>query len=156
MRSESEMVKTSAFFLVSILYSVFIRFFLISFVSFFFFFVFLSLLPSLPSVTLFSIFVFVFAICLPFFCVCVYLNKCVGCSFSCTTLYHIIWENEVMKLACSDFKMESVWFRSHEHGGTVTVLPNSDVATRRIIIVQPTGTAGRDVLHGTLLLLPRA
>lgn len=46
-----------------------------------------------------------------------------------------------MKLACSDFEMESVWFRSHAHGGTVTVLPTSGVATRRIIIVQPGGTS---------------
>jgi hypothetical protein len=56
-------------------------------------------------------------------CVCVCPSKCVGCSFSCTTLYHIIWENEVMKLACSGFEMESVWFRSLAHGGTDTVLP---------------------------------
>jgi hypothetical protein len=58
-----------------------------------------------------------------------------------------------MKFACSDFEMESVWFRSHEHGGTVTVLPTSGATIRRIIIVQPTGTTGtRDVLHRMLLL----
>lgn len=82
MGSESEMVKTSAVFPVFypfLCYSSFFSYFLC-----FVLFLFLSLCPSLLSVSLFSIFVFIFSVCLSFFCV--FMSLQMRWRFFCTKL----------------------------------------------------------------------